>query len=48
MISLLEFSVLLIEERQTTRKIPKGQSESLIRRGTYNTEDTKGAIKILK
>jgi hypothetical protein len=36
------------DEEQTTQKIPKGQSESLNRRGTDNIEDTKGAIRILK
>jgi hypothetical protein len=37
-----------IEEERTTNKIPKGQSESLNRRGTDHTEYTKGAIRILK
>jgi hypothetical protein len=32
----------------STQKISKGQLESLNRRGTDNTEDTKGAIRILK
>jgi hypothetical protein len=32
----------------TTQNVPKEKSESLNRRGTENTQYTKGAIRILK